>query len=122
MLMQESLNMDTLSIPIDSLNNIEPIIAQVAQPESDFLFGLSTAELRVVVAVVIPLLILLISNIVVLIKIRLDSNESIRKELTLVAIGSLKERLEKFYNPLVALLDVNTRIFNFHITLIYKLI
>lgn len=60
----------------------------------------------------IALFVLFVTNLVVLIKIRLDSKESIKREITLTSIKLDKERLELFYNPIFTTLSTNEDIFN----------
>jgi hypothetical protein len=60
---------------------------------------------------VAALLVVFISNLVVLWKIRLDSKAAIKKELSLNFINLNRERLTKFYDPIVALLSLNKKIF-----------
>lgn len=109
--MNESLNSLELE-QLDTINMIQSTNSKIISEVDTFIFGLSTDELRIIVAVLIPLLVLLISNIIVLWKIRLDSNEAVRKELTILAIKNIKDRLEKFYDPFMALIEINTNIFN----------
>lgn len=63
-------------------------------------------------APIVALLVVLISNIVVLMKIRLDSRAAIRKEMSVSLINLTKERLIKFYDPMVTLLTINRDMFN----------
>lgn len=62
-------------------------------------------------APIVALVIVFISNLVVLIKIRLDSKAAIKKELTLQSLNITKERLTKFYDPVIALLIINRDMF-----------
>jgi hypothetical protein len=61
----------------------------------------------IVVPAAIALVALLVTNIVVLLKIRLDIRTNLKRDLTLQEIARLKERLQQFYDPLVALTQLN---------------
>jgi hypothetical protein len=58
------------------------------------------------------LIVLLVSNLVVLLKIRLDSRETLRREITLSLIKLDKERLESFYDPIFTTLSTNEDLFS----------
>ena len=58
------------------------------------------------------LVVVFISNLALLLKIRLDSKAAIKKELSLSFINLTKERLTNFYDPLVVLLKINRDIFD----------
>jgi len=58
------------------------------------------------------LLVLLISNLVILYKIRRDTSEAIKKDIITTRIKIERERLEKFYDPIFTILKSNTSLFN----------
>lgn len=58
------------------------------------------------------LIVLLVTNLVVLYKIRRDSKESIKKEIIVSRVKIDRERLEKFYDPIYTTLKTNSDIFN----------
>lgn len=58
------------------------------------------------------LLVLLVTNLVTLYKIRKDTKESIKKEIIISKIKIERERLEKFYDPIFTTLKSNSAIFN----------
>jgi hypothetical protein len=58
------------------------------------------------------LLVLLISNLVILYKIRKDTSEAIKKDIITTRIKIERERLEKFYDPIFTILKSNTSLFN----------
>lgn len=60
---------------------------------------------------IIALFVLFITNIITLWKIRLDTKASLKSQITQEKLFELKERLEKFYNPILALLSTNSDIF-----------
>jgi hypothetical protein len=74
--------------------------------------GFTLDEWKTIGAVIVPLLVLLVTNIVTLVKIRLDSAAAIKKELYVMLLKNKKERLEKFYDPIVALLSINQGVFD----------
>jgi hypothetical protein len=58
------------------------------------------------------LIVLLVTNLVTLYKIRKDTKESIKKEIIISKIKIERERLEKFYDPIFTTLKSNSSIFN----------
>jgi hypothetical protein len=58
------------------------------------------------------LIVLLVTNLVTLYKIRKDTEESIKKEIIISKIKIERERLEKFYDPIFTTLKSNSSIFN----------
>lgn len=64
------------------------------------------------IAIGIPLFVLFVTNLVTLWKIRLESKAAIRNELGMNSIESIKEKLSQFYDPIIALLNTNSEIFN----------
>jgi hypothetical protein len=57
------------------------------------------------------LLVLLITNLVTLYKIRQDTKQAIKKEIIVGKIKIERERLEKFYDPIYTTLKINEEIF-----------
>ena len=66
----------------------------------------------VLVGICVPLLVLLVTNLVTLWKIRLEAKAAIRNQLSMDSISTLKEQLCSFYDPILALLNTNSEIFN----------
>lgn len=66
---------------------------------------------KVYVPSIVALIVVFISNLVLLLKIRLDSKAAIKKEMSVDFINLTKERLTKFYDPLVILLKINRDVF-----------
>lgn len=64
------------------------------------------------IAIGVPLLVLLVTNLVTLWKIRLESKAAIKGELGMNSIERIKEQLSLFYDPIIALLYTNSEIFN----------
>lgn len=58
------------------------------------------------------LIVLFISNLVTLYKIRRDTTEAIKKDIITTKIKIERERLEKFYDPIYTTLKSNSSIFN----------
>lgn len=58
------------------------------------------------------LIILLVTNLVTLYKIRKDTKEAIKKEIIISKVKIERERLEKFYDPIFTTLKSNSSIFN----------
>lgn len=68
----------------------------------------------IIIPAITSLVVILISNLVVLWKIRLDSKASLKRELTMQKIISLKKSLAEFYNPLFTLTSLlNDLVINF---------
>lgn len=61
---------------------------------------------------IIALIVLLVTNIVVLIKIRLESKETFKREITIATINFDNSRLEEFYDPIYTTLSTNEGMFN----------
>lgn len=87
----------------DGILKVEVINKQT--PQTFSLYG-------ALIAIGIPLLVLLVTNLVTLWKIRLESKASIKNELGMDSIGKIKEQLSQFYDPIIALLNTNSEIFN----------
>jgi hypothetical protein len=72
----------------------------------------SGAFLGITAAVAIPaivsMIVLLVTNLVVLFKIHADAKATLRRELTSARILRLRTALEKFYDPVHALTQLNT--------------
>ena len=64
------------------------------------------------VAIGIPLIVLFVTNIVTLFKIRVESKAAIRNELSMNTIKLKKEQLSLFYDPIIALLHTNSEVFS----------
>lgn len=60
---------------------------------------------------IIALFVLFVTNIVVLIKIKIESKEVLKRDFTLSSIKLDKERLEYFYDPIFTTLSTNEDIF-----------
>lgn len=69
-------------------------------------------DLKVWLPTFTALIVLLITNLVTLYKIRKDTSESIKKEIITTKIKIERERLEKFYDPIFTTLKSNASIFN----------
>ncbi len=87
----------------DGTVKIEVINKQV--PQTFSLYG-------ALIAIGVPLFVLLVTNLVTLWKIRLESKVAIRNELGMNSIERIKEKLSQFYDPIIALLNTNSEIFN----------
>jgi hypothetical protein len=72
----------------------------------------SFVDARVIIPAVVTLFVLLVSNLVILWRIRLDARSALKREMTLQKISKLKEQLEKFYDPLLALNKLNEAMFS----------
>lgn len=69
-------------------------------------------DLKVWLPTFTALIILLITNLVTLYKIRKDTSEAIKKDIITTKIKIERERLEKFYDPIFTTLKSNASIFN----------
>jgi hypothetical protein len=69
-------------------------------------------DLKVWLPTFTALIVLLITNLVTLYKIRKDTSESIKKDIITTKIKIERERLEKFYDPIFTTLKSNASIFN----------
>lgn len=87
----------------DGTVKIEVINKQV--PQTFSLYG-------ALIAIGVPLFVLLVTNLVTLSKIRLESKAAIKNELGMNSIERIKEKLSQFYDPIIALLNTNSEIFN----------
>lgn len=67
---------------------------------------------KIAVPTAVSLFVLLITNLMTLWKIRLDSKESVRKDLLLQQISKHKGQLERLYDPITALTRTNFEIFH----------
>jgi len=94
--MQAKITNDTLF-----LKTIEP----KTQNDSGF-------EWKVWLPTFTALIVLLVTNLVTLYKIRKDTKESIKKEIIISKIKIEREKLEKFYDPIFTTLKSNSSIFN----------
>ena len=84
----------------------DKIIIEVVDKGNDDATSYKTA-----IAIGIPLIILFVTNIVTLYKIRVESKAAIRNELSMNTINLKKEQLSLFYDPIIALLNTNSEIF-----------
>lgn len=66
---------------------------------------------KLYVPVIVSLIILFITNLITLWKIRLDSKSAIKRDLTVQEINRKKEMLDSFYNPIFYLLNLNGELF-----------
>lgn len=69
-------------------------------------------EVKVWLPTFTSLIVLFITNLVTLYKIRKDTSESIKKDIITSKIKIERERLEKFYDPIFTTLKSNASIFN----------
>ncbi len=60
---------------------------------------------------IIALIVLFVTNLIVLLKIRIESKEALKRDFTLSSIKLDKERLEYFYDPIFTTLSTNEDIF-----------
>lgn len=60
----------------------------------------------------LPLITLIISSVIIFYKIDRDTKEGIKKEIAIAKIKLERDRLEKFYDPILTLLKANSAIFN----------
>ncbi len=67
--------------------------------------------LKIWVPAIIALIVLLITNLVTLLKIRKESSESLKREITIAKINLENDKLKNFYNPIYTLLSTNSDIF-----------
>lgn len=72
----------------------------------------SNFDLKIWLPTLTALLVLLISNLVTLYKIRKDTSEAIKKDIVTAKIRIERERLEKFYDPIYTTLKSNSSLFN----------
>lgn len=79
------------------------LVLQVSTPQSPT----SVTAPSILVPAMIALFVLLVTNVILFIKIRVDARTTLKRELTLQEITKLKERLKQFYDPLVALTAIN---------------
>lgn len=68
-------------------------------------------DLKILIPAAITLFTLVVTNIVLIWKIGKDSRESIRRQLVLDDIIKKRKQLEKFYNPIHALIQTNAAVF-----------
>ncbi len=61
---------------------------------------------------IIALFVLFITNLIVLLKIRIESKEALKRDFTMSSIKLDKERLEYFYDPIFTTLSTNEDIFS----------
>lgn len=61
---------------------------------------------------IIALFVLFVTNLVVLIKIRIESKETLKREITIASIKFDNTRLEDFYDPIFTTLSTNEGIFD----------
>jgi len=72
----------------------------------------SFTDARIIIPSVVTLFVLLVSNLVILWRIRLDARSALKRELTLQELSKSKEQLEQFYDPLLALNKLNAAMFS----------
>lgn len=72
----------------------------------------SLDELKIIVPAAVSILILIVTNIITLLKIRMVSRESLKSQLTVDLIQAKKEQLERFYDPIFALINTNSAVLN----------
>jgi hypothetical protein len=61
---------------------------------------------------IIALFVLFVTNLIVLLKIRIESKEALKRDFTMSSIKLDKERLEHFYDPIFTTLSTNEDIFS----------
>lgn len=61
---------------------------------------------------IIALFVLFVTNLIVLLKIRIESKEALKRDFTMSSIKLNKERLEHFYDPIFTTLSTNEDIFS----------
>lgn len=69
-------------------------------------------SLKIWLPLITSLIVLLLSNGFLLYKINRDTREAIKKELKIAKIKFDRDRLEKFYDPILIALKTNSEIFN----------
>ena len=69
-------------------------------------------DLKLWLPTLTELLVLIITNLVTLYKIKKDTTESIKKDIIISKIKIQREKLEKFYDPIFTTLKTNESIFN----------
>ncbi len=82
------------------------------QIESDLKKAENQFDYKIWLPTFTALIVLLITNLVTLYKIRKDTSESIKKDIITTKIKIERERLEKFYDPIFTTLKSNESIFN----------
>jgi hypothetical protein len=87
----------------------KPVVPTLDSPEKDRWWNSDNA--KVFIPASVSLIALLVTNLVTLWKIRSDSMASLRREFSLAEWKALKDRLEQFYDPLIALLRINKELF-----------
>ncbi len=58
------------------------------------------------------LIVLLITNLVVLYKIKADTRQAIKKDVIISRVNLAREKLEMLYNPIFTILNINSEMFN----------
>ena len=109
---------DSLSISKSNISTISKPNKQL--PDTLFIKQLDNTnyqsennfDLKVWLPTFTALIVLLITNLVTLYKIRKDTSESIKKDIITTKIKIERERLEKFYDPIFTTLKSNASIFN----------
>lgn len=80
--------------------------------EYDTTFNQNNNFLKTWIPSITTLVVLLVSNLVVLYKIKKDTKEAIKKEIIITKIRISRECLEKFYDPIYTTLQTNNTIFS----------
>ena len=96
----------TKVVKISPTDNVVKIVVTTEKKNHEIM------SYEVAVAIGIPLIILFVTNIVTLFKIRAESKAAIRNELSMNHIKLKKDQLSLFYDPIIALLNTNSEVFS----------
>jgi len=98
--------LDTIIYKIVTTENLQNSAGQIRNETE------SISSLVAHIPSIIALITMVISVFLVFYKIRLDNAAQIKREFILDRYRNNKTKLEKFYNPIFILLEMNTKIFN----------
>jgi hypothetical protein len=91
--------------------NSDTVSVKTAEQKATKIDDSSKSFLDKYLSSVVALLVLFVTNIVVLIKIRLDSKSALSREITISLIKLDKEKLHDFYDPIFTTLETNEGLF-----------
>ena len=94
------------TIYFKNITNSDTIIKDIPEKQDN-----KNEWLKTYLPSIIALFVLFVTNLVVLLKIRIESKEALKKDFTMSSIRLDKERLEHFYDPIFTTLNTNEDIF-----------
>ena len=100
------------TITIAGRVKLDTLLINSIKPSQNIEQKSETSWVKTYLPSIIALFVLFVTNLVVLIKIRLESKEALKREITLTSIKLDKERLELFYDPIFTTLSTNEDIYN----------